>query len=498
MSEAEKKRRLDYKENRKKWIWIQVIIIASVAVLVFAFSVTYYALNKTFYIDYTEQSEIDYQVILKPNDFYEESILEGGQAYVATLIDSIIADFEYQLNMETSGVNYAYTYGVDAQLVIKDSDGVVVFDPLYELIPETQGTQDSQNKLTISETVTIDYQVYNQLATDFVETYELSDMASTLVVTLYTKVTGACDTFEDDSQNAYTTSLSIPLTSKTVQVEMTASVPNGESNVLACKTTFNENVFLILAIVFGVLDVLGVAFLIVFIYLTRNEDINYAIKVKRLLSAYGSYIQKLQNDFDTEGYQILWLTSFSDMLSIRDTLQAPILMRENEDETCTSFMIPTNTKVLYMFEIKVENFDEIYAEEEEMVEEIFDLGDMTQDDLDSALDTPTVPLDDIDFVDVEDQVVDDGVEVVGVVWPERAHRNKIYRYDPDGHTLEDGDIVLVPTHDVAQGKTVIRKAAVAHGNHKVAPETLKHPLKKIIGIVKRKAETLLSGNTQNT
>ena len=161
-------------------------------------------------------------------------------------------------------------------------------------------------------------------------------------------------------------------------------------------------------------------------------------------------------------------------------------------------MIPTNTKVLYMFEIKVENFDEIYAEEEEMVEEIFDLGDMTQDDLDSALDTPTVPLDDIDFVDVEDQVVDDGVEVVGVVWPERAHRNKVYRYDPDGHTLEDGDIVLVPTHDVAQGKTVIRKAAVAHGNHKVAPETLKHPLKKIIGIVKRKAETLLSGDTQNT
>ena len=48
------------------------------------------------------------------------------------------------------------------------------------------------------------------------------------------------------------------------------------------------------------------------------------------------------------------------MLYIRDTLQSPILMSENQDRTCTQFLIPTNTKLLYVFEIRVEDYDEIY------------------------------------------------------------------------------------------------------------------------------------------
>lgn len=500
MSEAEKKRRLDYKENRKKWILIQIIIIAVITALLLAWTITYQTLNKTLYIDYTEQSEIDYQVVLKPNEFYEESILEAGQAYVASLIDSVIADFTYQLDMQTSGVNYAYTYSINAQLFVRDSKGTVVFNPTYELVPKTQGTQSSSNNLKIEESVAVDYETYNALAQKFVDTYELRDMDCSLVVSLCIDVTGACDAFEADAQNTYTTSLSIPLTSKTANVQMTASVPNGESKVLACDTDIDETVFLVLAIIFAVLDVLAVAFLIGFIYLTRNEDINYNIKIKKLLSSYGSYIQRLQSDFDTEGYQLVWLTTFNDMLSIRDTIQSPILMKENDDQTCSQFMIPTNTQILYMFEIKIDNYDLIYGEDleeevvEEEIQEIFDMNGMTNDDLQEALDSPTVPLEDIDYVDVQDQEVDNGVEVIGVVWPERAHKNKIYRYDPDGHTIEDGDIVLVPTHDAARGRTVIRKAAVAHGNHRVDPQTFKHPLKKIIGIVKRKAENVLSGS----
>ena len=54
------------------------------------------------------------------------------------------------------------------------------------------------------------------------------------------------------------------------------------------------------------------------------------------------------------------LDTFVDMLTIRDTIQSPILMYENEDQTMTRFFIPTNTKMLYVYEIKVENYEEIY------------------------------------------------------------------------------------------------------------------------------------------
>ena len=198
------------------------------------------------------------------------------------------------------------------------------------------------------------------------------------------------------------------------------------------------------------------------------------------------------------------IKTFTEMLGIRDTLQSPILVFENRDCTMTRFFIPTNTKILYVFEIKVDNFDEIYgliftneSEEEDNSDAIILAEDVDEEELKEAMSEPDVSLSDIEFVPDDDDdfaAAEDepGVEVIGVVWPERAHKNKVYRYDPDGEKLNQGDIVLVPTRDAERDREVIRKAAVAHENHRVEPEHIKHPLKKIIGIVKRKVETVLT------
>jgi len=116
--------------------------------------------------------------------------------------------------------------------------------------------------------------------------------------------------------------------------------------------------------------------------------------------------------------------------------------------------------------------------------------------IEEALAEPDVKLEEIDFVDEIDEAYEEtkehpGVEVIGVVWKEKDHGNRIYRYDPNGQKVEDGDMVLVPTK--SSSTEIIRKAAVAHGNHKVDPESIKHPLKKIISVIKRKMEDVLSG-----
>ena len=53
------------------------------------------------------------------------------------------------------------------------------------------------------------------------------------------------------------------------------------------------------------------------------------------------------------------------MLEIRDTIQAPILMYENEDKTCAKFMIPTDSKLLYVYKIEVEGYVEPETEKRE-------------------------------------------------------------------------------------------------------------------------------------
>ena len=506
MSEVEIKRRQDYKRNRKKWILIQTIALVMVGLIALSSFVLYDRMNRTYYIEYTENSNVDYKVQYKSNGFFEEEWIDAGNSYVTSLVNGIQADFEYTMNMNASDVGFDYSYGVTAQLVVSDkTTGDPIFNPVDELLPETKGSARRTDSITITESVTVDFQKYNALAHQFITAYGLKNATAMLCIKLNVEVLSQCDEFETNNENSYSTTLVVPLCEENFSMHTTSSAPSGESKVLACKGAVNTGIFLTVGIVGAVLASLIAIVLLVFIYITRNEDINYYNKVKKILNSYRSFIQQIEGEFDTEGYQIVPIKTFVEMLGIRDTIQSPILMWENNDETMTQFLIPTNTKILYVFEIKVDNYDTIYGiyEEERKVvdfqeeQAILIEEDVNMDDLAEAMATPDVILDEIDYVpeevtEFESTEETPGIEVVGVVWPERRKKNKVYRYDPSGETLHEGDMVLVPTRDAARDREVIRKAAVATGNHVIDPESHPHALKKIIGVIKRHAEAALT------
>ena len=340
---------------------IQIIAIAVIAVVVLSMVITYVQVSKTYYINYYEGSSVSYLVGLKQNDFYEDAWIEKDNAYVAALIDSVLAKFEYKLAMDADNVSYDYSYGIDARLVVADKyTGTPIYSPVYTLLEERSLTQEAGKTLHIKESVPIDYKIYNSTAATFTRAYDLDDTKCTLIVTMTVRVNGQCEDSEGESINEYIASLNIPLNEKTVEMTYSSSLPQEDGRVLACNGKVNKNVFLILAIVFGSLEVLAVAGFVVFTLLTRNHDINYANKVKRIFSSYRSYIQKITNELDTTGYQVLYISTINEMLVLRDTYQLPILMKENADQTATKFMIPTESGILYVHEIRVENYDAIY------------------------------------------------------------------------------------------------------------------------------------------
>ena len=509
MSEAEIKRRQDYKRNRKNWIFIQAAALAVVIVIALGSFLIYDRMNRTYYIEYTEGSSVDYQVQYKSNSFFEEEWIGSGQSYVTSLIKGMQTDFKYTLDMDTANVGFDYSYDITAQVIVQDKDtGDHIFDPVELLLPETTKTVKRSDGFTIKESVSVDFNKYNALAHQFVTAYGLKNTTSTLVVSMNVHVLSQCDEFETNNANSYSFSLNIPLCKENFSMHTSSSVPDGESKVLACKGAVNQNIFLSLGIVMAVIAFILGCILTVFVYITRNEDVNYSIKVQKLVNAYRSFIQQIDGEFDTEGYQIVPIRTFTEMLGIRDTIQSPVLMWENKDQTMTQFLIPTNTKLLYTFEIKVDNFDQIYGiyEEEEPHGTVYEFEeedaiiieeDVNMEDLAEAMAAPDVNLEEVDFtpdddVDYEGTEEKPGIEVVGVVWPERRKKNKVYRYDPNGENLNEGDMVLVPTRDAARDREVIRKAAIAHANHTIDPETHPHALKKIIGVIKRHAEAALT------
>ncbi len=360
MSEAERRKRLSYKERRKKLIYAQIAVLIVLAVLTAIFTFVYFKLNKEYYIEYTENGNVNYMVQLKENGFYDEEWLGENQAYVASLIKNVLLDMEYEMNMGDN-VDFSYKYSVNANLKVVDNDTKKdILNKPYVIKEESIYTKTNTNNLKIFEQVSIDYGFYNDLNNQFIDKLELNDTTSNLVVTMKVEAIGSSERFENDAENVSTVSLNIPLTNRTVNINMTSSITSNGSKILTNEKDLNQNLFKGFAFTMGGIDTLLLVCFIFFVYLTRNEDINYSIKVKRLYNNYRSYIQKLTNVFDEDGYQVLLLSSFTDMLTIRDTIQSPILMCENEDQTMTRFFVPTNTKMLYVYEIKVENYDEIY------------------------------------------------------------------------------------------------------------------------------------------
>lgn len=521
MSEAEKKRRFYYKENRKKWLRVGAIILASLLLVTAVFAAIFFGMDRETYIRYAEEGDVKYSVTLKNNEIFEDSVLGEDNMYVSSLIDKVNMKFSYKLLMEQAA-KYTYSYSADAFIVIKDSTTkkVIYTGKLSadapELLPkETFTLEEPKQSLSISKSVSVDYTQYNERAKEILlalgqNSQELKGVTCTLEVAMSIDVKGSVESAEQDKQNTYNFSLEMPLNMEKVSFVKASSIPTGESKIIVTNEGTARTVFLVLAIVFLSLTALFALVFVAFVFLTRNTDINYTIQVNRVVSNYKSYIQKIVNPFDRTGYQLLVLDEFTELLEIRDTIQSPILMSENEDKTCTTFMIPTNTKLLYIFEIKVADYDEIYKKVEEgeetpiTTDELPEVIEETQEEeglvllenvdeemLATATAMPTVPLCKIDYDADYDDDADEGVEVIGVVWPGKKRHNKIYRYDPNGESVTQGDVVLVPSRDVGSNRDIIRKATVAQGNHKVDPENLVGPLKKIIGVFRNKAEELI-------
>ena len=546
MSEKEKKRRLGYRKSREKWIFTQTVILVVLILAVLISAIVSYQLQKTYYIGYRESGNIDYDVFLKENEFFEDDILGKDQSYVASLIDKIIADFNYEIEMDTDDVFYRYSYTIKSRLeIIDDTSGVAIFNPEYELVRVENKSQNSSNRLVINEMVVLNYDQYNSLAGNFLATYDLTDTTSNIVVTLEVDVLSDCNAFSGSSADTYFSELRIPLTTKTVNIKMTSTVPDAEAKMIACTRGAGSEVFKTTAIVLGVVAVIMLLVLIAFIYLTRTDDITYTARVKKIVSQYKSYIQRIKNAFDMSAYQVVLVETFDEMLEIRDTIQAPILMHENEDKTCARFIIPTDNKLLYLYEIKIDGYTEPEPERKPEPEPtvicrpnitnvvrpvvkvvVSPKAENSEADIHTVMEEPEIETEEsapevavevaeedevVEKTVVEEEIIGDedldileaipmvevdeaeelvltapGVDAIDVSWPDS--KENYCSYDPDGNEVEEGDVVLVPTRDEESDKEIVREAEVRRGNYKVDPAELDTPLKKIIGVVRRKAQ----------
>ncbi len=342
---------------RRKKIISFIFAIVILFILSIVFLGLFFKNNKVKYVKYNESSNIDYKVFLKKNDFFEDKYLVSDKQYISTLIDYISANFKYTLSLDEKNVTYKYSYRVVANVNVQDKSTKKNIYNYSDTLISSKSLSSDKKSLTISEDVDIDYNKYNDLISKFVSTYDVGDAVSSLTVNMYVSVIGSCEDF-NDSKNESVMTLTIPLTTKTMGIDLSNDLVNTEDNLMLCtKPSSVKYLYLIISGVFALSGVICIVSMVMYTNKTRTAKSVYQKELKKILNNYSPYIQKVNGSFNLRGYQVLRINMFTDMLEIRDTLQQPILMIENEKRDGVFFIIPSNTKILYVYGIKVSDIE---------------------------------------------------------------------------------------------------------------------------------------------
>ena len=142
MSESEKLRREEFQKNRKKVIRIFLAVILGLSILTVTFFSIFIAMDANTYVYFQEEGNVIYHAYLNDNEYYEEERLNGGHAYVSSLIQKMDAAFTYRVQMDTDDVTFRYQYRVDAQLMLLDRNSGA---PNHVLLRRPQSTVADEN-----------------------------------------------------------------------------------------------------------------------------------------------------------------------------------------------------------------------------------------------------------------------------------------------------------------------------------------------------------------
>lgn len=345
--------------ERQKKIKMYICILIFLVAFSCFFLILYVKLTNDSYGNYNEKSDLDYKVYLNDNEFFNKSYLASDNQYIASLIEKIEANFKYSLDVSENMSEYKYSYGIKANVSVKDKETEnSLYDFTEDLVRESVYTQNDNSDVDIKKSIDIDYNKYNNLIKKFVDAYDLDDSINTLDIVMYVRVFGKYEDLET-AKKKDVVSLSIPLTTKTVAIDMSYNLVDGHpNNIIVEKEIPNFYIIFLLLGIDGVFLIGYCTFLMIrYIIKSRTPESIYNSELKKILNNYRSFIQEVNNNFDLTGYQVIKVASFVDMLEIRDTVQEPILMVSRRDKMGVYFLIPAKTNIVYMYTLRVNDME---------------------------------------------------------------------------------------------------------------------------------------------
>lgn len=343
---------MDKKENIRNTEIKNLILMIVVTLIIGIISLVFYLTrDKNQFINYNENSEVDYKVYLKENEFYKEDYLGKDKGYIASLIESVSSNFKYKLDFSEE-VTYKYSYRIAVEVDVQDDkNDSNIYHFSEDLI--TKQLAVNTGDLSINENLNINYGDYNNKISRFKSVYDLKNTSATLNIYLYVNIRDIDKSNTNSFADKKVSSLTIPLTENTVSIDIGNDIITNNNNRIEISRPTNYSWILLISVFYLVISAVYIVYLIFYSMRTRTAQMIYDKEIKSIMNNYDSYIQKINGSYDIGTSQVLKIETFNDMLEIRDTLKQPILMLENEEKNGTFFIIPATNSIIYTYALRV-------------------------------------------------------------------------------------------------------------------------------------------------
>lgn len=302
-------------------------------------------------LSYREKGTVDYSVCLQENTFYESECLNGGMSYIASLIDTIPLQFQYQFMVSDERVVKEVEYEILAKLVISDKENTTnYYEKNYTL--QTRGTdsirRNGMNYL-LNKDISIHYNDYNEIATNFKSQYGV-DTESYLEVYLIV-YHETSESYQIPSTGV--TSVKIPLSQKAIQIQLDSKEVSQDQNNTLTKTEFTlaNGIYLALGIFSTLLATIYAVIIIRMIELLKTRKNAYDKYLSKILKEYDRLIVETSSFPNIQEYHLLKIKSFNELLDVHDNLNLPIMHYHIAKHQKSAFYI-LQDKNLYLFTLK--------------------------------------------------------------------------------------------------------------------------------------------------
>ncbi len=338
------------KRQRKKQLFFRISIVlfflGSFLLLQGIWDI--YTKNKVYHYEVERKSF--YDVSIKPNVFYPESVLPSGYFYPARALDFYEIEFTYtfQGNMDTE-IEYDYKVLGDLVGSVENKEGIQkdIWIQNFTFVPEVQIQKKKRNQFQIHEKIQVDYNFYNKLARNYEKTYGIlidSNLKIHMDITYFLSLSSK---FQPVDKKQDKIEIIIPLTRTITEAKENYQAKDSYDIDPIRKEGIEESI--------AGLCILVIAFLLLSYSVFKRkltEEEKYQRKLHNILKKYQDFIIFVSNQPEVSGLRKIELLEFEDLISIAENLQTNILYYKERKNKNYFYVVVGDYLYQYVLEIK--------------------------------------------------------------------------------------------------------------------------------------------------